>query len=105
MQTTTRPLVEPHPARWTRQDYAAMSRAGVFAGRRVQLLDGRVVEMPPMLNPHVRALRAARDLLLPRLPAGSVLEQQVPLARGLAAPWLGAASDPEPDAAVYLGEA
>lgn len=105
MQTMTAPLAKPRPARWTREDYAAMAEAGVFAGRRVQLLDGEIVEMPPMLNPHVRALRVARDLLLPRLPAGSVLEQQVPLSRGLAASWIIGASDPEPDAAVYMGEA
>ena len=105
MQSMTAPLPGPRPARWTRADYAAMAEAGVFAGRRVQLLDGEIVEMPPMLNPHVRGLRVARDLLLPRLPAGGVLEQQVPLSCGLAASWLVGASDPEPDAAVYLGEA
>jgi Uma2 family endonuclease len=105
MQATAAPLDQPRPARWTREEYAAMAAAGVVADRRVQLLDGEIVEMPPMLNPHVRALRVVRDLLLPRLPVGGVLEQQVPLARGLAAPWIGGASDPEPDAAVYLGEA
>jgi Uma2 family endonuclease len=82
-----------------------MAEAGVFAGRRVQLLDGEIVEMPPMLNPHVRALRSARKLLEPTLPPGLELEIQVPLSRGLAASWLVGASDPEPDAAVYLGEA
>jgi Uma2 family endonuclease len=105
MQTVTATRSRPRPARWTREEYAAMDRAGVLASRRVQLLDGEIIEMPPMLNPHVRALRVARDLLLPRLPAGGILEQQVPLSRGLAAPWIGGASDPEPDAAVYLGEA
>jgi Uma2 family endonuclease len=99
------PLAEPRPAHWTREDYAAMAAAGLFAGRRVQLLDGEIVEMPAMLNPHVRALRLARTLLLPRLPPGGVLEQQVPLSRGLAARWISGASDPEPDAAIYLGEA
>jgi Uma2 family endonuclease len=57
----------------------------VFAGRHVQLLDGEIIQMPPMLDPHVRALRVVRDLLLPRLPAGGLLEQRVPLSRGLAA--------------------
>jgi Uma2 family endonuclease len=105
MQTTTAPRTGPRPARWTREQYRAMTAAGVFADQRVQLLDGEIVEMPAMLNPHVRALRRVRDQLLPRLPAGGVLEQQVPLSRGLAAAWIVGASDPEPDAAVYLGDA
>jgi Uma2 family endonuclease len=105
MQTMTAPLARPRPARWSREDYTTMAAAGLFAGRRVQLLDGEIVEMPPMLNPHVRALRIARKLLEPTLPPGLELEVQVPLSRGLAAEWIGGASDPEPDVAVYRGEA
>jgi Uma2 family endonuclease len=74
MQGVTAPLARPRPARWTRGDYAAMAEAGVFVGRRVQLLDGKIVEMPPMLNPQVRALRSARKLLEPTLPPLWVLE-------------------------------
>jgi Uma2 family endonuclease len=104
MQVTHPPLTRPRPVRWTRDEYATMAAAGVFADRRVQLLDGEILEMPPMLNPHVRALRMVRQVLLPRLPVGGVLEVRVPLSRGLPAPWIVGASDPEPDAAVYQGE-
>ncbi len=94
MSTTATPITAPRVARWTREDYYRVLDAGIFAGRRVQLIDGEIIEMPAMKSPHARALIAARDLLLPRRPAGCELAQQAPTS-------LGQASDPEPDAMIY----
>jgi Uma2 family endonuclease len=103
MQTTTRPPAEPGVARFTRAEYHRMADVGLFDGRRVQLLDGVIVEMPRMKRPHIEALNLARDLLLARLPIGYRLYQQVPIALGLAGAWVNSESVPEPDAAVYAG--
>jgi Uma2 family endonuclease len=105
MPIATRPPSEPGVARFTREEYHRMADTGVFADRRVQLLDGVIVEMPKMNRPHIAALNLARDRLLAGLPPGYELHQQVPLARGLAGAWMGSASEPEPDAAVYAGAA
>jgi Uma2 family endonuclease len=104
MQAVTRPPSEPGAARFTREEYHRMADVGLFDGRRVQLLDGVIVEMPRMNNPHVIGLRLMREALLARLPAGAVLDQQVPITRGLAGAWIGSESEPEPDAAVYAGD-
>jgi Uma2 family endonuclease len=83
--------------RWTRTDYQAAHAAGVFAGRRVQLIDGEIVEMAAMNKPHALALVCCRDALLPRLPAGGQLHQQVPISLWTDGPPEG---DPEPDGLV-----
>src|SRR5262245_35306960 len=93
----------PRAIRWTRDEYYRLADLGLFVGRRVQLLNGEIIEMPAMKNPHVVALNRVRDGLLARLPAGYELHQQVPITRGLAGVWLPvsapgepAISDPEP---------
>jgi Uma2 family endonuclease len=98
MATTaaTRPA-ETGPMRWTRAEYQAAHEAGVFAGRRVQLVDGEIIEMAAMKKPHALALARVRDALLPHLPAGGQLHQQVPISLWADGP---ADGDPEPDGLV-----
>jgi Uma2 family endonuclease len=56
--TSERPKTEAAvPVRWTREEYHLLAETGVFAMKRVQLVDGEIVEMPPMRPPHVRASR------------------------------------------------
>ena len=88
---------ETGPMRWTRAEYQAAHDAGVFAGRRVQLIDGEIIEMAAMKKPHALALARVRDALLPRLPAGGQLHQQVPISLWTEGP---ADGDPEPDGLV-----
>jgi Uma2 family endonuclease len=87
--------------RWTRADYQAAHAAGVFAGRRVQLIDGEIIELAAMKKPHALALTRVRDALLPRLPAGGQLHQQVPISLWTDGPTDG---DPEPDGLVLDGD-
>ena len=94
MQAAMTPITTPTTARWTRDDYYRLLDAGILTGRRVQLLDGEIIEMPAMKAPHARALIAARTVLLTRRPDGGELAQQTPTSLGLA-------SDPEPDAMIY----
>ena len=92
------PISRPQALRWTRDEYARMAEIGLLTGRRVQLIDGEIIEMPAMKPPHAVALELVRDALLAIVDPGYRVRQHVPLA-------LGRYSDPEPDAAVVAGEA
>lgn len=91
---------EPRVHLWTRDEYYRMAGIGLFDDRRVELIEGQVVEMAAMRSPHSTAVTLAGDALravgdlwsvgpcFPRL--------QQPLS-------LGELSDPEPDVAVVAG--
>ena len=55
--TSARPIEAPSPHHWTLDEYHCAIDAGVFGDTRVELLHGEVVEMPPMNEPHVGAVR------------------------------------------------
>jgi Uma2 family endonuclease len=92
----TRPT-QDGPMRWDRDSYQRAADAGAFDGRRVQLINGEIIEMAAMNRPHADALERARDVLLPRLPAGGHLHQQVPIGLWTTGPRDG---NPEPDGLV-----
>lgn len=96
MQTPTQ--AEPRAIRWTRDEYLHLYELGLFEGRRVQLLDGEIIEMPPMGPGHATALERTRDAFLPVIGSGYRLRQQVPLS-------VSESSDPEPDLAIVAGTA
>lgn len=80
----------------TREEYVRMVEAGVFEGRRVELIDGVVYEMPPQLSPHASTVMLAQEVLRDVFAPGFSLRCQMPLD-------LGAESMPEPDLAVVPG--
>jgi len=95
----------PPPIRWTRAEYARLTEVGLFAGRRVELIEGEILEMPAMLGPHRVAVTKAGDALRGIIGPGYFVQQQVPLA-------VGERTEPEPDAVIvpgvpddYLGDA
>lgn len=88
--------LNPRLHTWTRQDFARMAEAGLFANMRVQLIEGHVVEMSPMKSRHATALNLAILALTPLLDASLHLRTQQPLA-------LNSISEPEPDIAVVSG--
>ena len=53
---TSQPSEVPVPHRWTLDEYHRAIDAGVFGDARVELLDGEIVEMPPMNEPHIGAV-------------------------------------------------
>ena len=89
-------LAGPKTIRWTREDYYKMAEAGLFEGRRVELIRGEIFEMTPQLSPHAAAVRIADYTLRPVFGHGYVISIQLPLSLGLD-------SDPEPDLAVVPG--
>jgi Uma2 family endonuclease len=94
--TISRPLGQdaPVPASWTLEDYHRATDAGAFAGRRIQLIRGEIVEMPPMSDPHILA-----SGYLERLFAGmrSEADDRVRIDKPLI---LADDSEPEPDLVV-----
>jgi Uma2 family endonuclease len=89
-------LREPRVRRWTLEEYYTMAETGLFAGQRVELLDGEIIEMSPQGEPHIRAASLADSAL--RLAFGPIywLRLHAPL-------HLGGDNEPEPDLAVLRG--
>ncbi|MGQ0594319.1 MAG: Uma2 family endonuclease [Gammaproteobacteria bacterium] len=87
----------PRPHRWTREQYERVVRLGGFdPDRRLELIDGEIVEMAPQNEPHAVALCLLHDALRRAYGDGHVIRIQSPLA-------VDAGSAPEPDVAIVPG--
>ncbi len=87
----------PRPLRWTRAQYYEMAELGYFAGKRVELIQGEILIMPPMDVPHFRVVNSVGNVLKAAFGTEYFISNQCPLSLGLA-------SDPEPDFAVIHGK-
>jgi Uma2 family endonuclease len=96
MKTIRPTRVVPKTRRWTRDEYYRMGEMGWFDGQRVELIEGRIVEMPPQKESHYATILRVQDVLRTAFGAGHVVRPQGPLA-------IGARSEPEPDVAVVRG--
>ncbi len=90
-------VAEPRLYRWTRDEYYKAAEAGLFFGRRVELIEGQIFEMSAIYGPHATAVRLADEAVRAAFGKGWVIRLQNPLASG-------EASDPEPDVAVVAGQ-
>lgn len=91
------PPAEPRPMLWTRDSFYRLSQAGYFDGRRVQLVEGRIIEMPPQKHAHAYAVSLIADFLRCELAEEYWVREGKPLN-------LDAENDPEPDVAVVPGK-
>jgi Uma2 family endonuclease len=82
----------PVPHHWTLDEYHRAIDAGVFGDRRVELLHGEVVEMPPMNEPHIGAVRYLAGLFVARLGPERTTSQTPVM--------LPSDGEPEPDVAI-----
>src|SRR5947209_2506807 len=89
-------LTEPRTYRWSREEFHQMSDLGWFDEKRVELIDGEIIEMPVQKGPHAMAVLLARDTLEAAFGPGRVVRTQAPLN-------LGSSSEPEPDVSVVPG--
>ena len=87
---------EPRVHRWTREGYYRIADAGLFEGKRVELIEGTVVEMSAMERPHWAATLLTSERLRQAFGSGYSVTTNMPL-------YLGESSDPEPDVAVLSG--
>ena len=88
---------EPRAFRWTRDDYYRLLDQGMFDGRRVELIDGEILEMPAQKDAHAWSVGASEDELRAVAGPGHWVRCQMPL-------HLSQWSDPEPDVAVVVGD-
>jgi len=86
----------PSPYRWTRDQFNEIGGMGLFEGRRAILVEGEILAMPAMNDPHRTALVLADEAFRAAFGPGYFLSMQSPFD-------IGKATDPEPDLAVIKG--
>ena len=91
-------LDPPQVHQWTRDEYFKMAEAGLFEGKHVELIEGRIIEMSPMGSGHATSVSLVGDALRSGIGHGFFTRSQMPLD-------LGDLSEPEPDIAVVTGKA
>ncbi len=84
---------EPRVHKWTVDEYYKMGEAGLFDNKRVELINGEVIEMSPMAQPHALCVMNVTYALIQNLPNQWAVRSQSPLA-------LAPDTEPEPDIAV-----
>jgi Uma2 family endonuclease len=86
----------PRPKRFTRTEYYSMAELGLFGDKRVELIEGEIIEMSPQTTPHSSSIRKASTLFHDICPSGMTVSVQLPL-------YLGLRSEPEPDLYISKG--
>ncbi|MBI3923564.1 MAG: Uma2 family endonuclease, partial [Armatimonadetes bacterium] len=82
---------------WTRDEYYKMAGVGLFDGKHVELIEGKVLEMSPMGSFHANAVTVMSRVLERAFQQGYFLRIQMPLD-------FGGITEPEPDVAVIAGD-
>ena len=84
----------PRRHRITVEHYYRMAEAGLFAeDARVELIDGEIIDMPPMGSRHAGRLERLAGLLSAAVAGRALVRQQLPVR-------LSSDSEPEPDIAI-----
>jgi Uma2 family endonuclease len=84
------------PYRWTLADYEQLIALGIFEGKHVELMQGEILAMAPMGEPHALTIIHLTEALLPHFNTrtGYHLRAQMPLALS------ALTCEPEPDIAL-----
>jgi Uma2 family endonuclease len=85
----------PRPLKWTREEYYKLGELGLFQDKRVQLINGEIIEMGQQGWPHALTIGLVADLLRVIFAAGHWIGEQ--------RPFRVTGSEPEPDVAVIPG--
>ena len=89
-------VTPPQVHRWTRHEYHRLAELGFFEGRRVELIEGQVIDMAAMRSPHAVAIDLVDAALKAVFGSGYYIRQQKPFV-------VSDISEPEPDVAVVQG--
>lgn len=89
-------VTQPQVHVWTRDEYHRLADLGFFEGRRVELVEGQVMDMAAMRSPHATAVDLVDAALKGVFSAGYYIRQQKPFV-------ISDISEPEPDVAVVPG--
>ncbi len=82
--------------KWTRREYYRMAELGFFEGKRVELIEGEIIEMAAMKTAHATGLGLVSQALSKVFSEDYIVRTQMPMS-------FGKANEPEPDAAVVKG--
>lgn len=82
---------------WTQDEYYKMAKLGFFHGKRVELIEGEIIEMSPMKALHATAISLLNAILLEVFKEDFIVRIQMPMS-------FGKISEPEPDIAVAKGK-
>lgn len=95
---TPQPEVDPDAGLhlWTRDEYHRIIEAGLLQDKRVELLDGRIWDMPPQMTPHAVSVGNTRRALEAAFGTDYFARDQLPVV-------LDDGSEPEPDVAIVPG--
>jgi len=86
----------PPRHRWTGSEFDRAAASGIFDGQRVELIDGDILEMSPMNDPHAQAIQLMTYALMDVFPpTRAIVRVQCPMRLG--------ESRPFPDFAVVEG--
>ena len=91
------PVCEPKPLRWTKAEYYRLGEMGFFEGKRVELIDGEIIEMQPVGVSHVRVVNLGTQVFSRVFGDGFTLSVQNPFD-------LGDDRESYPDIAILAGE-
>jgi Uma2 family endonuclease len=92
----TMQLTEPRTFRWTRDEFYRLADQGYFDRRRVELIEGEIIEMPVPKPAHATSLGLTEEMLRTLFGKGFWVRSQLPLN-------VGPTSDAEPDVSVVPG--
>src|SRR5947209_15875931 len=86
------------PKTWpmTIDAYDKLVESGELEGERVELIDGKIIQMPPQTEPHGVSMMLAQSALTAASGVGYTIRPQLPIS-------LGEHSKPEPDITVVPG--
>jgi Uma2 family endonuclease len=94
--STVRRQAGVRPWRWSKADYYRLGELGYFQGRRVELIEGRLMVHSPQNSLHAGTVEDVTELLSDLFRPGHRVRCQLPLDLGLR-------TEPEPDLAVVAG--
>lgn len=88
-----------HRHLFTRDEYYSMAEAGVFGDKRLELIEGEIIEMAPIGPSHAAITDPLAAILRDVFGPGFTVRTQVPVSLGVDP----RPSDPQPDVAVVTG--
>lgn len=82
---------------WTRDEYYKIAELGFFDGKRVELIEGEIIEMSPMKSLHATVIRLVLNIMRDVFAKDYVVDSQLPMS-------FSKNTEPEPDVAIVKGE-
>ncbi|HYE73411.1 MAG TPA: hypothetical protein VEF04_08770, partial [Blastocatellia bacterium] len=66
----------PRVHRWTREEYYKLNDLGLFEGKRVELVEGEIIEMSAIYGPHATGVTLAQEVTTKAFGEGWVIRVQ-----------------------------